>query len=458
MKRLILSAAFFCAALIPLHADDALKLPPVERFVTSNGIQVVCIRDELPKITISASVCTGYLYETPSNAGVNDLTARLLNIRGTKTNPAEKLDTLVDSTGSRFSVRPDWGTVTVSFQALDEFSDLACSTVAGILREPAFDAQRFDLARSLLRERIAREDQDPFAAAYGRARQLIFDGSGYGVRATTASVSSLTLDDVKKLWASSVKSGNIVIAVASQRPASEIKTMIEKHFAPIPKGPRSDYQVKNPSKEHLSSVAGKVYFIERSIPQSTVVFCSPAPGILAGDEYALRVADEVLGGGGFNAKLTTEIREKRGLAYSTGSVIRMRKNAGVFISYAQCDADKTAETMELMNGCVGQMRKGQISADELSLATQSIARGYVFEFDTPLNVLSHYLSLWYNGLPDSYISGYTKRILSQNAKTLQTSFSSIADQGIVTVVIGNAKAKESLQKKIALTVLADEKR
>lgn len=39
--------------------------------------------------------------------------------------------------------------------------------------------------------------------------------------------------------------------------------------------------------------------------------------------------------------------------------------------------------MELMNGCVGQMRKGQISAGELSLATQSIARGYVFEFDTP---------------------------------------------------------------------------
>ena len=42
-------------------------------FVTSNGIQVVCIRDELPKITISASVCAGYLYETAANAGITDL-------------------------------------------------------------------------------------------------------------------------------------------------------------------------------------------------------------------------------------------------------------------------------------------------------------------------------------------------------------------------------------------------
>jgi predicted Zn-dependent peptidase len=458
MKRLILIAALPFALALPAPAQDDLKLPPVERFVTSNGIQVVCIRDELPKITVSASVCAGYLYETPANAGLTDVTARLLNISGTKAHPQEALDLLVDATGSRYSVRPDWETVTVSFQALDEFSDLACETVSGILCAPAFADQQFELARSLQREKISREDQDPFAAAYGRARTMLFEGKGYGVRATSASVSSLKLDDLKKVWSSSVKGGNIVLAVASPRPAKDIKVLVEKYFASIPKGSRAEYSSSLPSKEHIRDVTGSVYFIERAIPQSTVILCAPAPGVADQRSHALRVADEILGGGGFNAKLTTEIREKRGLAYSTGSVIRMRKNAGVFISYAQCDAVKTAETMELMNGCVAQMNRGEFTAEDLTLSTQSIARSYVFEFDTPANVLSHYLSLWYNALPDSYLSEYTRKILAQDNASVKAAFASLTQKGVVTVVIGNASARTALEAKGKVVLLPDEKR
>lgn len=457
MRRLIAFFICLCASAVPAFSADDFKLPAVERFVTSNGISVVCIHDDLPKITVSASVCAGYLYETQANAGLTDITARLLSISGTAAHPQSELDKTVDATGSRFSVHPDWETVTVSFQALDEFSDLACETVSGILSTPALRAQEFELCRSLVKEHIIREDQDPFSAVYGRARAMLFDGKGYGVRATAATAASVTLENMSSFWASSVRSGNLVLAVASPRPASEIRALVEKYFSRIPRGSRIDYTASVPSSTHLKSLDGTVYFLERAIPQSTVVFCAPAPDVRSDSAYPLRVADEILGGGEFNAKLTKEIREKRGLAYSTGSIIRMRRNAGVFIAYAQCDADKTGESFSLMKECISQMRSGDFSADDLDLARQSISRSYVFGFDTPLNVLSHYLSLWYNNLPDSYLSSYTSKILSQQPSDVKKSFSSMTDGGMVTVVIGNKQALDAVKGKGKVVILSDQK-
>ena len=442
MKRALL---FFCLFFLSLPAAaDELTLPKVEKFVTSNGIQVLYIHDDLPRITLSASVCAGYLYEDGSRAGETDILARMLSVSGTAKYPADALDAAVESTGSRFAVRPDWENITVSFQSLDENAPLAFETVSGLLLQPAFSDESFEFARSLLREKIAREGEDPFTAAYARARELIFGKKGYGARATNDSVNGLSRGAVTSLWSQSVKSGNLVIAVSSSRPLSEVKALAEKSFASVPKGGRIDYPAVCPSSEAMKSFGGRIYFITRDIPQSMVVICAPAPGIRDDGAYALRLADEILGGGDFNSKLTREIREKRGLAYSAGSVTRMRRSAGIFVAYSHCDADKTAQTLSLAEQCISETAAGKFSADDLALAKQSIVRGYIFQFDSPLAVLSHYQSLWYNGFDDSYLSAYTSRIEEVSADDLRARFSALSSPGMVRVVIGNAAARASL--------------
>ncbi|MGL4368547.1 MAG: M16 family metallopeptidase, partial [Spirochaetota bacterium] len=339
---------------------------------------------------------------------------------------------------------PGWENMTVSFQSLDENAPLAFETVADLLAEPAFTQSSFDLSRSLLREKIAREGEDPFAAAYARARELIFDKKGYGVRATLESADSLSLETVSSLWSEAVKSGNLVIAVSSSRPLAEVKAMIEKNFAALPSGARIDYPAVYPSVQKMKSFENKIYFIQRDIPQATVIFCAPAPGISDEGAYALRLADEILGGGAFNSKLTREIREKRGLAYSAGSIMRMRRSAGIFVAYSHCDADKTGQTLSLAAECIADTASGKFSAEDLSLAKQSIVRSYIFQFDSPMNILSHYLSLWYNGFDESYLKNYPVMIESQKAEDLRARFSALSGQGMARIVIGNRAARASL--------------
>ena len=65
--------------------------------------------------------------------------------------------------------------------------------------------------------------------------------------------------------------------------------------------------------------------------------------------------NDILGGSDFNSRLMQEIRVKRGLAYAVQSVIRARKNTGVFLAYAQTRFESADTALSLMLDNIKQM-------------------------------------------------------------------------------------------------------
>ncbi|HEY1405692.1 MAG TPA: insulinase family protein, partial [Spirochaetota bacterium] len=242
------------------------------------------------------------------------------------------------------------------------------------------------------------------------------------------------------------RSGNIAIGIASSRPLSEIKVFAEKYLGSIPRGERAHYIVDHESEnKRVKDAAGKIFFIPRDIPQSTVLFLSPGVDIHNPTIDSLNVADQILGGGDFNSKLMKEIREKRGLAYSTGSIIRTRDKTGLFMAYAQCDSDKTPQVFSLMQDEVRETAEGKIEEDDLGLAKQSIIRSYIFAFDTELSVISRYLSLWYSGLPEDFLTGYPGRIEKVDRSSIAHAFDGLVKNGYVTIILGREESVKNLK-------------
>ena len=422
---------------LPVLGAERMDLPKVESFSLSNGVKVLYIHDELPRITVAAMVASGFLYEKTETAGITEMTAKALSFSGTSRYPGRALAEYTDSTGSRFSVSPDWESVTVSYQALDEFTEDAFSVTGGILIDPPVQEGNVALAKHLMKEKIAREKEDPMMAAYLAARKLVFGDTSYGIRATAATVDAISIEGLKNHWRDAVKSGNIVIGIASSRPVAEIKQLAEKYYGSIPAGERQMYPTdRKPEYEIAEKNAGKIFYIRRDIPQSTIVMLSPAPDMHDATADSLDVADQILGGGDFNSKLVQEIREKRGLAYGAGSIIRMRDRTGLFMAYAQCDNARAGEVISLMRGSIADTAEGRISDDELELSKQAITRSYIFAFDTELSVLSRYLSLWYTGMTEEYLTGYTSRIERVTRDSVSSSFGSVVKKGYVTVILG----------------------
>ncbi|HNX60152.1 MAG TPA: pitrilysin family protein, partial [Spirochaetota bacterium] len=349
-KFICLCVSAFLLAL-PVRGAEKMDLPKVESFSLSNGVKVLYIHDELPRITVAAMVASGFLYEKSETAGITEMTAKALSFCGTNKYPGRSLAEYIDSTGSRFSVSPDWESVTVSYQALDEFTEDAFSVTGGILIDPPVQDGNVALAKHLMKEKISREKEDPMMAAYLAARKLVFGDTSYGIRATAATVDAISIDGLKNHWRYAVKSGNIVIGIASSRSLAEIKQLAEKYYGSVPTGERQMYLSDRKSEyETAEKNAGKIYYIRRDIPQSTIVMLSPAPDMHDATADSLDVADQILGGGDFNSKLVQEIREKRGLAYGAGSIIRKRDRTGLFMAYAQCDNARAGEVVSLMRG------------------------------------------------------------------------------------------------------------
>ena len=61
--------------------------------------------------------------------------------------------------------------------------------------------------------------------------------------------------------------------------------------------------------------------VRKDVPQSQVLFGQAGLARDDPDFYAAYVANHILGGGGFTSRLTEEVREKRGLAYSVYSYL-----------------------------------------------------------------------------------------------------------------------------------------
>ena len=65
------------------------------------------------------------------------------------------------------------------------------------------------------------------------------------------------------------------------------------------------------------------------------------------DFFALLLGNHILGGGGFTSRLTTQVREKRGLSYSVYSYFSPALHAGAFTVGLQTRPDQAAQAVEV---------------------------------------------------------------------------------------------------------------
>jgi predicted Zn-dependent peptidase len=106
-------------------------------------------------------------------------------------------------------------------------------------------------------------------------------------------------------------------------------------------------------------------------------------GLIANDDqrYAMAVLNTVLGGG-MSSRLFQEIREKRGLAYSTYSFNQGYSDGAVFGMYAGCSPAKAGEVAKLMLAELEKIANAGITPGELELAYGNVSGGLALKFES----------------------------------------------------------------------------
>ena len=444
---IILFAGLIISPNLDASSLPGIDLPKVTKFDAGGGLAAYRISDEIPMLTITAAIGYGSLYETRENAGAAALLSKTISMAGSEKYPGPALYRAIETLGGRIGFDSSWEQTFITITMLDRHAETAFDILASLVAAPRLGDADVNNARGLIVESLKRQRDEPHFVAFEKLREIIYDGNGYGATPTEKTLASMNAERLRAITSSHFTAGNTTLGITSSLDGRVIETLARKYFGALRKGPRTSYVVDTAAlSASLRDKAAKIYIIPRDIPQSTIAVGTLAPRITAGDIIPVSVLNYILGGGSFNSRLMIEIRAKRGLSYSTASVARPRKETGLFLAYAQTRNELAPLTLRLLQENINGMRDNPVTPEEMEWTRKSLENSYIFEFDTPQNILGKYLFLDYNGLDESYLKNYIPRVHAVTPPQIMESGKTLLKDGLVRVVVGKKELAEKLRE------------
>jgi len=337
-------------------------------FKKTDGARTVCAR-----IVTSVSAVS----ETPDNAGISYLTAKLMR-RSTKNRSSGKLAADLEDIGADLFGEADYDICGLGMSFLPEYFGRAADILADVVLNPAFDEKElafekqnvlaaFDSRRDSIKTTVLDEFTKLF---YGR---MSYAAPVLGVR---ESVAGITREDLVEWHAYSYNASNILISVAGNIDRRIVEKFLEKYFAAVPDGaefedPVFSMERSNPVRKEIKGKFG----------QACMCVGFPAPDVLDGDFVPAKVACVILGAR-TASRLFAELREKLGLAYEVNSVYPSRKKQSYFAVYIALDKENIDLALKKIDGILKNFCSTAAGTQELDGAKVYIRGLYAMNRQT----------------------------------------------------------------------------
>lgn len=209
-------------------------------------------------------------------------------------------------------------------------------------------------------------EDEPSDRVHDYLADAIFGDTPLGRRILGRSdvISSIPVPDIAAYHQARYTAGNIVVAAAGNVDHDEILALAETLKPEAGNGAET-------LVPEQPSASGRLEFAVKDTEQYHV--CIGAPGINRADErrFALAVLDSILGGSS-SSRLFTEVREKRGLAYSVGTYSEQFTDTGVVATYVGTREDNVEEACEVIGAELRRIQCEPVTADELDRAKEHV--------------------------------------------------------------------------------------
>jgi len=416
------------------------KLTKPVQFSMGNGIQCFYLEDkELPLVSLRGLIKGGSLYEPAEKTGLASLAGTVLRTGGTKKLTGDQINEELEFIAA--SIESAGGTeyMSVSGNCLKKDFGKLVELYADIVMNPEFRQDKIDLAKNQNLEGIRRRWDMPFQAAMLLFNEKLFGAdTPYGRRNTPASVKSVIREDIVAFYQKYFAPNNLTLGIVGDISLDEAKAALEKAFKDWAKN-----KVTFPTVPKLSEKAdGTIYYAYKDTPQGSVFMGHLGVTRLNPDEFKISVMNNILGEGGFTARLMKELRSNRGLTYGIyGGVYEgSAKERGAFQIGSQLKANKFVEALEIIKGIVADMQANPVSEEEIATAKNSLINSFVFRFEQKSQILSQFMSLKLMGYPDNYLETYIDNIRKVTKADVQEAAKKhMSPEKMIYVVVGDEK-------------------
>ena len=317
MKRL-LTALLVLAGVSVALADT--PPPTVVRRVLPNGLTVIVRPDaSVGVVAASLQVRAGSLFEKPETAGITNFLHRVM-VRGTKRYTALQLTEAIEDLGGSLDASGDIEYTEVRGAALARNWEGLLELVAEVALRPTLPNEEIERERRLIQSALQTRGDTPFQRAFDTLLQDLYGAHPYSWPSAgrRESIERIDRGALQAHYATIYRPDRMVLAVSGQVAAENVLRVAERLFrATAPAGSPAT------TAPAATEPTGKRRVVERPVQQAQVLVGYLGPSLTEPDYPVVRVLATVLGGG-MSGRLFTELRDKRGLAYSVGAISSFR--------------------------------------------------------------------------------------------------------------------------------------
>lgn len=434
----ILSALFLALMLAAAPADASVA---VKRVVSPGGIEAWLVEDHsVPVLAMQFAFRGGAALDPKGKEGLAELVSDTLD-EGAGDLDSQTFQGKEQDLGLRMSFSADADNFQGGLFVLSKRIDEATHLLNLALTAPRFDDDAVTRVKGQLLTELSQAEESPRRIVSENFYRLMFGDHPYARRTigTVAGIKAITQADLKGFVAQRFTRDHLYVTVVGDIDAKALGALLDKTFGNLPAtGTPAD--IPNAAIDDH----GGTLVIEKNIPQSTVNFGEAGLGKHDPDIYSGLVMNYILGGGGFSSRLTNEVRDKRGLAYSIGTSLAAYDHAGFIAGSVGTRNDSVAESISLIRSEWAKMRDKGVTAGEVKDAKSYLTGSYLTGISSSSALAGVLLGYRLDNRPIDYMEGRNALIdkvtvadVDRVAKRL------LKPESLIFVVVGEPKGVAS---------------
>ncbi|MGM7775026.1 M16 family metallopeptidase [Arthrobacter sp. KNU-44] len=356
----------------------------VRRSVLPGGVRV--LTEAMPgqrSATIGFWVGVGSRDEADGQHGSTHFLEHLL-FKGTKKRTALEIASAFDEVGGESNAATAKESTCYFARVLDTDLPMAIDVIADMITGAVLDPAELEQERDVILEEIAMDSDDPTDVAHENfvAAVLGVHPLGRPIGGTPAAIKAVSRDSVWAHYQRYYRPDEIVITAAGGLDHDVVCRLVVDALRTAGwelKDTAAPVERRSTERADITGTAG-LHVIKRPVEQANIIM--GCPSIVATDDrrFVMSVLNAVLGGG-MSSRLFQEIREKRGLVYSTYSFASAYADAGYFGMYAGCTPSKVKQVLELLGAELDKLAADGITDEELRKAVGQLCGGIVLALE-----------------------------------------------------------------------------
>ncbi len=442
MIRRARSASLAASLLVLNVLLPAQAAIPIQHWTHASGARIYLVPSpSIPMLDVQINFDGGSRRDPLSRAGLADATAAMLSagVAAHGGQPALDENRLSEAwvdLGAQFGADASSDRFSLSLRSLTEPDLLqrAVALAAHQLAAPAWPEAVWQRDRERTLAALKEAGNRPATQAGRAFARAVYGNHPYGFEPDAASLNAITVADMRSFYRRHVAACRAQVSLVGAIDRAQADRIVEQLMAAVK--PHACQPLPP-----LPEVAALERAAEVRLPfeaaQAQVLIGQPGVPRNDPDHFPLLVGNYILGGGGFVSRLTTEVREKRGLSYSVYSYFSPGLHAGAFQLGLSTRPDQAEQAVGVARQVVQQFVEQGPTEVELQAAKDFLINGFALRIDSNRKLLDNVSNIAWHGLPLDYLDTWTDQVQKIGVNDIRRAFSRVLQpHRMVTVLVG----------------------